>query len=423
MDSVSCNEAKASNLRQESTKTNGGLNSALTIDPSKVRSHVDEVVRSTVEETLNAMLDAEAERVCQAKRYERSPQRQDTRAGSYERKLQTKAGEVKLKVPRLRRLPLETAIIERYRRRESSVEEALIEMYLAGVSMRRVEDITEALWGSRVSASTVSGLAQKVYGQIEAWRNRRIEGEHAYVYLDGLWLKRSWGGEVKNVAVLVAIGVDQEGYREVLGVAEGTKEDAQSWRNFLRHLKERGLMNVRLVISDKCLGLIESLGEFYPEALWQRCVVHWYRNVLSVVPTSKGREVAAMLKAIHAQEDRQAAEQKASQVVEKLELMRLGKAAKLVQEGVGETLSYMSFPREHWRCLRTNNPLERLNREVRRRTRVVGAFPDGQSALMLVAARLRHMSGTKWGLRRYLDMTRLRELERDRSETEQAAVA
>jgi len=275
-----------------------------------------------------------------------------------------------------------------------------------------------------VSASTVSGLAQKVYGQIEAWRNRKIEGEHAYVYLDGLWLKRSWGGEVKNVAVLVAIGVDREGYREVLGVAEGTKEDAESWRSFLRHLKARGLEGVRLVVSDKCLGLVESLGEFYPEASWQRCVVHWYRNVLGSVPTSKSRVAAAMLKAIHAQEDRAAAEQKAVQVVEKLESMRLGKAAKIVREGVGETLAYMSFPREHWRCIRTNNPLERLNREVRRRTRVVGAFPDGQSALMLVAARLRHMAGTKWGLRRYLDMARLREMDREEADrSEPAAVA
>jgi len=142
--------------------------------------------------------------------------------------------------------------------------------------MRRVEDITEALWGVRTSASTVSSMAQKVYGQIEAWRNRRIEGEHPYVYLDGIWLKRSWGGEVKNVAVLIAIGVDSDGYREVLGVAEGTKEDAESWRSFLRHLKERGLSGVRLFVSDKCLGLVEGLGEFYPEAAWQRCVVHWY---------------------------------------------------------------------------------------------------------------------------------------------------
>jgi transposase-like protein len=322
-------------------------------------------------------------------------------------KLQTKAGEVTLKVPRLRKLPLETAIIERYRRRESSVEEALIEMYLAGVSVRRVEDITEALWGTRVSPSTVSELNQKIYGQIEAWRNRPIEGEHAYVYLDGIWLKRSWGGEVKNVAVLVAIGVNQEGFREILGVAEGAREDAESWRTFLRHLKERGLKGVRLFISDKCLGLVESLGEFYPEAAWQRCVVHFYRNVLSVAPKGRARAVAAMLKAIHAQEDRESARQKAEAVVAKLEAMKLPKAAQVVREGIEQTLSHMAFPREHWRCLRTNNPLERLNREIRRRTRVVGAFPDGTSALMLVAARLRHIAGTRWGLRRYLDMGRL----------------
>jgi len=388
---------------------NESLSSAIQIDSSKVRAHVDEVVRGTVEQTLNALLDAEADRLCNAGRYERSPDRQDTRSGSYERKLATQAGEVKLKVPRLRKLPLETEIIERYRRRQSSVEEALVEMYLAGVSMRRVEDITEALWGTRASASTVSDLTQKVYGQIEQWLAKPIEGEHAYVYLDGIWLKRSWGGEVKNVAVLIAIGVDQEGFRQVLGVAEGAREDAESWRMFLRQLKERGLGGVKLFISDKSLGLIEILGEFYPEAAWQRCVVHFYRNVLTAVPSGKIREVAAMLKAIHAQEDLASAQAKAQQVVTKLREMRLGKAAELIAHGIDETLNYMRFPREHWRCIRTNNPLERLNREVRRRTRVVGAFPDGRSALMLVSARLRYIAGSKWGLRRYLDMKRLAE--------------
>jgi len=383
------------------------------IEEEKIRSHVDGVVRASVEETLNGLLEAEADELCGAKRYERSVDRMDTRAGSYIRKLHTKAGEVELKVPRLRSLPFETQIIERYRRRESSVEEALIEMYLAGVSVRRVEDITEALWGNRVSPSTVSELNQKIYGRIEAWRNRPIEGEHPYVYLDGICLKRSWGGEVRNVSVLVAIGVGRDGYREVLGVCEGTKEDKEGWRNFLRHLKGRGLNGVRLFISDKCLGLVEALGEFYPDARWQRCVVHWYRNVLSVVPKAKSKQVAAMLKAIHAQEDREAARKKAADVVEKLQGMRLGKAAEAVREGVEETLSYMQFPPEHWRQIRTNNPLERIMREIRRRTRVVGAFPDGNSALMLVAARLRHIAGTRWGTRRYLDMDRLREQEQE----------
>ncbi len=199
------------------------LDKVIRIDEAQVRAHLSEMVRSSVEETLNALLDAEADRLCQAKRYERTAARQDTRAGSYPRELHTKAGEVTLKVPKLRTLPFETAIIERYQRRETSVEEALIEMYLAGVSVRRVEDITEALWGTRVSPSTVSELNKKIYGQIEAWRNRPLEGRYPYVYLDGLWLKRSWGGEVRNVSVLVAIGVNEQGYREVLAAAEGSK--------------------------------------------------------------------------------------------------------------------------------------------------------------------------------------------------------
>ena len=380
------------------------------VDEARIQEQLDDVVRRTVEETLNALLDAEADELCGAKRYERSETRRDTRAGHYSRHLHTKAGEVELKVPKLRSMPFESAVIERYRRRESSVEEALVEMYLAGVSVRRVEDITEALWGTRVSSSTVSELNKKIYGQIHEWRQRPIEGEHAYVYLDGIWLKRSWGGEVKNIAILVAIGVDQEGFRQVLGVMEGMKEDKESWTAFLRYLKERGLRGVRLIISDKCLGLVESLPDFYPEAQWQRCVVHFYRNVFTAVPRGKAKEVAAMLKAIHAQEDQASAQAKAAAVVEQLQGMRLGQAAEVVRAGIVETLSYMAFPREYWRSLRTNNPLERVMRELRRRTRVVGNFPDGESALMLVAARLRHMAAGRWGTRRYLDMSRLREV-------------
>ena len=375
---------------------------AVSVDESKLKAHVDEVVRSSVEETLNTLLDAEADRICRAQRYERSPERTDTRAGHYERQLETKAGEVTLKVPKLRRLPFETAIIERYRRREASVEEALVEMYLAGVSVRRVEDITEALWGTRVSSGTVSRLNQRIYAQIDAWRTKPIEGSHPYVFLDGLVLKRSWAGEVRNVSVLVAIGIGTDGYRHILGVAEGDKEDRAGWLGFLRHLKDRGLNGVQLIISDACVGLVDAAAEVLADARWQRCVVHWYRNVFSGVPNGKVADVARMLKAIHAQEDRPAAEAKAKEVAAKLGELKLGKAAKLVNEAVGDTLTYYAFPSTHWRQIRTNNPMERIIREIRRRTRVVGAFPDGQSALMLVAARLRHVAATRWGLRRYL---------------------
>ena len=387
-----------------------GLGPVVQIDEGRIQAHLDEVVRATVEETLNALLDAEADELCGARKYERTEDRKDTRAGSYDRQLHTKAGEVTLTVPKLRTLPFETAIIERYKRRESSVEEALIEMYLAGVSVRRVEDITQALWGTRVSASTVSDLNQKIYGKIDEWRERPLVSDFPYVFLDGLWLKRSWGGEVKNVSVLVAIGVAQSGYREILAVSEGAKEDKASWTQFLRELKDRGLKGVELFVSDKCLGLVDNLAEFYPEAKWQRCIVHFYRNVWTAVPTGKVKGVAAMLKAIHAQEDAQSAKEKARQVAIKLREMRLARAAEIVDAGIDETLSYYSMPSEHWRSLRTNNPLERLMREIRRRTRVVGAFPDGKSALMLVAARLRHVAATKWGTKRYLQMNRLAEV-------------
>ena len=386
------------------------LGDVIAINEGLIKDHLDKIVKTTVEETLNAMLDAEADQLCGAKRYEHSPDRIDTRAGHYERQLHTKAGEVTLKMPKLRNLPFETAIIDRYQRREISVEEALVEMYLAGVSVRRVEDITQALWGTRVSPSTVSELNQKIAVQIEEWRNRPIRGTHPYVFLDGIWLKRSWGGEVKNVSILVAIGVDQDGFREILGVMEGAKEDKASWVNFMRHMKERGLSGTRLFISDKCLGLVSSLFEFFPDALWQRCAVHFYRDVWTAVPTSKVREVAAMLKAIHAQEDRPAARAKTLLVVAKLREMKLAGAADIVTKGVEETLQYFQFPSEHWRSLRTNNPLERVMREIRRRTRAVGAFPDGNSALILVAARLRHIVGTHWGRKRYLDMTHLKDL-------------
>ena len=373
-------------------------------DEARIRDHLGEMVRGTVEETLNALLDAEADRLCNAQRYERSEARQDSRAGSYERTLHTKAGDVSLKVPKLRRQTFETAIIERYRRRESSVEEALIEMYLAGISVRRVEDITEALWGTRVSPSTVSNLNKKIYAKIEAWRNRPIEGEHPYLYLDGIVMKRSWAGEVRNVSLLVASAVNAEGFREILGICEGAKEDKSGWSAFLQYLVDRGLKGVQLIISDACRGLTESTAEYLPEARWQRCMVHFYRNVFSHVPATRVREVSHMLKAIHAQETREAADRKASSVIDVLRQARMGAAAELVESGVQETLTYYAFPDIHWQKIRTNNPLERIMKEIRRRTRVVGAFPDGRSCLNLAAARLRYIAGTAWSTKRYMNM-------------------
>ena len=380
------------------------------LNEGAIKQELKEIVRHTVEETLNNLLEQKAAELTNAGRYERTENRKGYRSGHYERDLTTTSGNVKLKVPKLKGVAFETAIIERYRRRESSVEEALIEMYLAGVSVRRVEDITEALWGTKVSAGTVSHLNQKVYGHIEAWRNRPLQGKYPYVYVDGIYLKRNWGGTYENVAILIAMAVNEDGYREVIGASEGMKEDKASWQEFLKRLRKRGLTGTQLFIGDKCLGLLEAVNETFPDARFQRCTVHFYRNVFSVTPRSRMKEVAAMLKAIHAQEDKRAAREKAAAVAAKLHEMKLKEAARKIENGILETLTYMDFPSAHWSKLRSNNVIERLNREIRRRTRVVGTFPDGNSALMLVCARLRYIAGKTWGTRRYMSMTHLDEI-------------
>jgi len=388
-------------------------NKIIQLNEGAIKLEIKELVRNSVEETLNELLEKEAQELTNAERYERTEGCQGYRSGHYDRNLTTTSGDVKLKMPKLKGVTFETAIIDRYRRRESSVEEALIEMYLAGVSVRRVEDITEALWGTKVSAGTVSNLNKKVYGHIETWRNRPLKGSYPYVYVDGIYLKRNWGGEYENVAVLIAMAVNEDGYREVIGAAEGMKEDLASWQEFLRSLKQRGLTGTQLFIGDKNLGLLEAVNEVFPNAKYQRCTVHFYRNVFSVTPRSRMKEVAAMLKAIHAQENKEAAKEKAVAVAAKLREMKLKEAAKKIEDSINETLTYMEFPYAHWTKLRSNNVLERLNREIRRRTRVVGTFPDGNSALMLVCARLRHVASKAWGTKRYMSMTHLEEMQKE----------
>jgi len=388
-----------------------------------IKNNLKDLVRNSVEETLNALLDHEADELVNADKYERSGDRKGYRSGHYERNFSTTSGDVTLKVPKLKGIHFETAIIERYKRRECSVEEALIEMYLAGVSVRRIEDITEALWGSKVSPGTISNLNKKVYEHIEEWRSRPLTEDYPYVYVDGIYLKRSWGGEIQNVAVLVAIGVNDEGYREILGAAKGMKEDHESWKNFFVWLKWRGLKGVRLIIGDKCLGMLESIPEVFPEARYQRCTVHFYRNVFTVTPRTKMRTVAMMLKAIHAQESRKSAREKAASVARQLREMKLSAAAQKVEESIEETLTYMDYPTEHWNRIRTNNTTERVNREIKRRTKAIGAFPDGQSALMLVCARLRHVAASEWGSKRYLNMNHLFDLELQRKVEDQSAVS
>ena len=329
-----------------------------------IKGQIKELVRGSVEETLNELLEKEAESLTQAARYERSEARQGYRSGHYDRRLTTTSGDVTLHVPRLKGVSFETA--------------------------------------------TISELNKKAYVHIEDWRNRPLQGgRYPYVYVDGIYLRRNWGGEYENVAILVAIAVNEDGFREVLGAAEGMKEDKASWVSFFQWLRGRGLDGVKLVVGDKCMGMLEAVGEVFPDAKYQRCTLHFYRNIFSVVSKSKVKIVAKMLKAIHAQESKKASREKAKAVVSELRAMKLKEAAKKVEDGIEETLTYCDFPSEHWTRIRTNNVIERLNREIRRRTRVVGTFPDGNSALMLVCARLRHGAGTQWGSKKYMNMKHL----------------
>lgn len=208
---------------------------------------------------------------------------------------------------------------------------------------------------------------------------------------------------------MVAIGVEEDGCREVIGAAEGFTESSERRRDFLSWLRSRGLRGVRVIVGDKASGMVGSIAEVFPDAAYRRRAVHFYRNVLARVPKSRRAAVAAMLKAIHAMGSREAAEAKALAVADELERMRLGEAARVAREGSPETLAYTAFPREHWRRIRINNAIERLNHEIRRRTRVVGTFPDGRSALMLVTARLKYVAKSEWESRRYLDVTLLDE--------------
>ena len=263
-------------------------------DDAMFESKLDALVRVKVEQTINAMLDAEADEIANAARYERKTDRRAFRAGHYERTLTAKAGKLSLKVPKLKGALFESAVIERYRRRESSVEEALMEMYLAGVSTRRVDGISQLLWGERMPSQTLSDKLKKIYKEIDEWRKRPLESEYPYVFVDGVWHKRSWGGHVENVSVLVAIGVSTEGRREVIAVDEGMREDAASWEQFFRSMIERGLRGVRLVVGDRCAGLVSTVNSMLPNAKYQRCMVHFMRNVLSKTPPSH-REWASVV--------------------------------------------------------------------------------------------------------------------------------
>ena len=379
------------------------------LDQKKVANWINEQVRGAVKEVLEGIMEAEAEELVCARPYERTDEREDYRNGKRKRKLQTRVGEIELEVPRLRALGFQTRVIERYRRMEISLEEAMIEMYLSGISTRKITDITEALCDTTVSPQKQSRLNKKVYERLEAFIERPLAAYFPYLYLDGMVIKSRLAGKTENISLLIAVGVNSEGYREIIGIAEGGSEDAASWKAFLKHLKERGLIQVDLIISDAHLGLRAAAEQYFPDAGFQRCIVHFYRNVLAKVPHRMQQEVSQGLKAIHAQESAEEARIKATRLINKHKKGLPGAVA-VLEAGLEDTLTYFQFPPRHRVRIRTNNPLERHIKEARHRTKAVGSFPDVNSARMLVTARFKWHQEKRWEKKRYLDIDLLYEL-------------
>lgn len=382
-------------------------------------SWIEKEIRSAVKAVLEEILEAEIAAHLGAAPGERTEARQGYRNGSYTRGLKTRVGELEITVPRDRSGTFRPGVFERYRRMESPLEEALWRAYLEGISTRRVGDIAEALAGEGLSASSVSRLNGRLSERLQAWRERPLSGAYPYLYLDGISLVVRWGGASERVSVLVALGVNQEGFREVLACVAGLRESEESWRGLLRALSGRGLQGVRLVVSDACAGLKAAVADFLPQARWQRCTVHVMRNVLDKVPQRRRAEVAASLKTLWHQENAEEARHKAARVMEQYRTS-LPAAMRTLEGALEDSLTFYACPREHWKMLRTNNPLERLMKEIRRRTKVAEQFPNEDSALLLVTARLKRIHES-WAERRYLDMAPLYELEQAR--TDQAAAA
>jgi putative transposase len=369
-----------------------------------VRLDVEARVRQGVKAVLEEVLEEEMTQHLKAGYRELTPTRRGERNGRYFRNLVTPAGKIeRLEVPRDREGEFVTEVFERYKRMTGDVEEAILEMYLSGISVRKIAGVTDALSKVRVGKDAVSRIATRLQEQQKEWRERSLEEKaYPYLYLDATYLKVRWGARVTTMALLVAVGVDEEGFREILAVEVAGTEKGVAYASLLRGLIDRGLKGVRLVVSDDHEGIKAAVVGELAGVEWQRCVVHFERNVLSSVPTSEMSEVAEDLKAIFKVRREKSARALAEEFVE-LYGKRFPKAVAVFEAGIGDALTYLSFPGSHHPRLRTTNMLERLFKEVKRRTRVVGVFPNETSASTL-ATEIALRSSEEWALRRYLTM-------------------
>ncbi len=341
-------------------------------------------LRQAVTEFLHRLMEAEVSRLAGAERYERSEERRAYRNGYRPRVWETRVGDVELAIPRLRRGSYFPCFLEPRRRAERALVAVVQEAYVSGVSTRSVDDLVRALGGTGLDKSAVSRMCKELDEEAEAFRTRPLEGAVPYVWLDALYEKVREGGRVRSMAVVLATGVTADGSRTVLGMDVGNAESEAFWRDFLRSLVRRGLQGVQLVISDAHEGLRQGIAKVLEGATWQRCRVHTLRSILTHVPREQQAMVLAAIKTIFAQPSQEDAQRQLREVSKALR-KKCPRAAELLEEASEDVLAYMVFPREHWRQIHSTNPLERVIREIRRRTRVVGIFPHRGSLLRLVA--------------------------------------
>ena len=377
-----------------------------------VKRDVEARVREGVKAVLEEVLKEEMTEHLEAGYRELTPTRRGERNGHYTRNLVTPAGRIEhLEVPRDREGEFATEVFERYKRMTGDVEEAVLEMYLSGISVRKIAGVTEALSEVKVGKDAVSRIARRLEEEQRAWRERPLkEKAYPYLYLDATYLKVRWGAGVTSIALLACVGVDEEGFREVLAVEVAGTEKGAAYASLLRGLIDRGLKGVKLAVSDDHEGIKTAVAGELPGVGWQRCVVHFERNVLSHVPASSTAEVAQDLKALFKVRREKTARALAEEFVE-LYGKRFPKAVSVFEAGIGDALSYLSYPGIHHARIRTTNMLERLFEEVKRRTRVVGVFPNETSASTL-ATEIALRSSEQWALKRYLTMDALEAVEK-----------
>jgi len=367
-----------------------------------------DLVREMLAFAAERMMDLEIEARTGAPAGIRSPDRLNHRNGYRERNWDTRAGRIELAVPKLRKGSYFPSFLEPRRTAEKALVAVIQEAYIQGISTRSVDDLVKAMGGTGVSKSQVSRLITEIDERVNAFLNRPIEGEWPYLWIDATYLKEREGGRIVSTAVIVAVGVNTLGKREVLGVASGPSEAEPFWKGFLRSLADRGLRGVKLVISDDHKGLRGAAGKVF-NATQQRCRVHWMRNALAHVGARQRPAVVAMLKTIFAQESAEAAHEQWHHVADALR-ERYEKLAVMMDGSREEVLAYMAFPKEHWPQISSTNPLERVNKEIKRRADVIGIFPNTAAVIRLVGALMLEQND-EWSVsRRYMTLETIRTL-------------